>query len=237
MNADLLASVDAARDEIVDLLQQVVRIPTVNTGPRPDTGNETLACDLLRTKLEPLGIAYEVHESAPGRGNLIARIGAPGGKRLLCMSHTDVVPVEDETLWEHPPFSGTIDRGRIYGRGADDDKADVVAYCMAMVLLRRAGIELSGELVWLAAADEESGGRWGAGWVADHFADAVRSDVAVNEGSGIPVRSQSGLSTRCRSGKRVDSKRVSPGAVARVTPRCPGAPTTPCQSWPRLSSA
>ena len=100
-------------------------------------------------------------------------MGQAGGKRLLCMSHTDVVPVEDETLWEHPPFSGTIDRGRVYGRGADDDKADVVAYCMAMVLLRRAGVELQGELVWLAAADEESGGRWGAGWVADHFADSV----------------------------------------------------------------
>ena len=51
------------------------------------------------------------------------------------MAHTDVVPVEDETLWEHPPFSATIDRERVYGRGADDDKADVVAYCMALVLL------------------------------------------------------------------------------------------------------
>jgi acetylornithine deacetylase/succinyl-diaminopimelate desuccinylase-like protein len=193
MTSEMLAAVDAARDEIVDLLQQLVRIPTVNTGSRPDTGNETLACDLLRSRLEPLGIAHEVHESAPGRGNLIARMGRPGGKRLLCMSHTDVVPVEDETLWEHPPFSGTIDRGRVYGRGADDDKADVVAYCMAMVLLRRAGVELPGELVWLAAADEESGGRWGAGWVAEHFADAVRADVAVNEGGGVPVATRSGL--------------------------------------------
>jgi acetylornithine deacetylase/succinyl-diaminopimelate desuccinylase-like protein len=193
MGSDLLASVDAARDEIVDLLQQLVRIPTVNTGPRPDTGNETLACNLLRTKLEPAGIGFEVHESAPGRGNLIARLGPTGGKRLLCMSHTDVVPVEDESLWEHPPFSGTIDRGRIYGRGADDDKADVVAYCMAMVLLRRARVDLRGELVWLAAADEESGGRWGAGWVAEHFADAVRAEVAVNEGSGVPVNTQHGL--------------------------------------------
>jgi acetylornithine deacetylase/succinyl-diaminopimelate desuccinylase-like protein len=192
MTIDVFASVDAARNEIVDLLQQLVRIPTVNAGPRPDTGNETLACALLRGKLEPLSIAHDVHESAPGRGNLIARMGSPGGKRLLCMSHTDVVPVEDETLWEHPPFSGTIDRGRIYGRGADDDKADVVAYCMAMVLLHRAGVELQGELVWLAAADEESGGRWGAGWVADHFADALRADVAVNEGSGVPVATDSG---------------------------------------------
>jgi acetylornithine deacetylase/succinyl-diaminopimelate desuccinylase-like protein len=193
VTVDLLGSVDAARDEIVELLQQLVRLPTVNAGARPDTGHESLACELLHAKLESVGIAQEVHESAPGRGNLIARVGQPGGTRLLCMSHTDVVPVEDETLWEHPPFSGTIDRGRVYGRGAEDDKADVVAYCMAMVLLKRAGVELAGELVWLAAADEESGGRWGAGWVAEHFSDAVRADVAVNEGGGVPVNTQRGL--------------------------------------------
>jgi len=189
----LLASVDAARDEIVMLLQDLVRLPTVNRGSRPDTGNELLACDLLRSKLDPAGIEYEVHESAPGRGNLIARLGQAGGQRLLFMSHTDVVPVEDESLWEHPPFSGTIDRDRVYGRGADDDKADVVAHSMALVLLRRAGVRLNGELVCLAAADEESGGTWGAGWIAEHYADRVRADVAINEGGGSPVRSPQGL--------------------------------------------
>src|SRR3981081_3251360 len=167
----LLASVDLAYDEIVALLQDLVRIPTINAGARPDTGGETRVCDVLRPKLDQAGIAHEVHESAPGRGNLIARHGPAGGRRLLFMSHTDVVPVEDETLWEHPPFSATIDRGRVYGRGADDDKADVAAHCMALVLLQRAGVQLGGELVCLAAADEESGGVWGAGWVAEHFAD------------------------------------------------------------------
>src|SRR5258708_39952232 len=97
----LLASVDAARDEIVALHQALVRIPTVNTGPRPDTGNESLACELLASVLQKEGIAFEVLDSAPNRGNLIARTGPSGGKRLLLMSHTDVVPVEDETLWEH----------------------------------------------------------------------------------------------------------------------------------------
>jgi acetylornithine deacetylase/succinyl-diaminopimelate desuccinylase-like protein len=189
----LLASVDAARDELVAFLQDIVRIPTINAGARPDTGNETLACDLLASKLEPAGIAFEVHESALRRGNLIARLGPAGGKRLLMMAHTDVVPVEDESLWEHPPFSGTLDRGRIYGRGADDDKADVVAHSMALVLMQRAGVRLGGELVCLAAADEESGGRWGAGWVADHFPDKIRADVAVNEGGGSPLHTPRGL--------------------------------------------
>src|SRR5438105_1627890 len=198
----VLAAVDAARDEIVDLLQDLVRLPTVNVGPRPDTGNETAACELLRKKLEPEGLEHEVHESAPGRGNLIAHFGQPGARRLLFMSHTDVVPVEDETLWEHPPFSGTIDRGRVYGRGADDDKADVVAYCMALVMLRRARVNLKGELVWLAAADEESGGRWGAGWVAERFQDVVGADFAVNEGSGVPMRTPGGLLYPAAVGER-----------------------------------
>jgi acetylornithine deacetylase/succinyl-diaminopimelate desuccinylase-like protein len=189
----LLASVDAARDEIVAFLQDLVRVPTVNYGARPDTGQETRACDLLRPKLEAAGIPYEVHESAPERGNLIARLGPASGQRLLFMSHTDVVPVEDETLWEHPPFSGTLDRGRVYGRGADDDKGDVVAQCMALVLLQRAGVRLNGELIYLAAADEESGGRWGAGWVAATFPDLLRADFAVNEGGGSPIHTSGGL--------------------------------------------
>jgi acetylornithine deacetylase/succinyl-diaminopimelate desuccinylase-like protein len=189
----LLASVDAARDEIVTLLQDLVCLPTVNTGPRPDTGNEALAGELLRPKLAAADIPFESLYIAPGRENLLARIGPTDGQRLLLMSHTDVVPVEDETLWEHPPFSGTLDRGRVYGRGADDDKGDVVAYAMAMVLLQRAAVRLRGELIYLAAADEESGGRWGAGGVATHYPDKLRADFAINEGGGSPIHTPDGL--------------------------------------------
>lgn len=191
---ELLASVDAARDEIVRLHQELVRIPTVNYGSRPDTGNETPACELIRDKLKADGIDSGIYESAPTRGNLIARLKGPeGGKRLLLMSHSDVVPVEDETLWEHPPFSGTIDKDRVYGRGADDDKGDVTAHGMAMILLARAGVRLGGELIYMVNADEESGGRWGAGWVADHHPEKVACDYCINEGGGAPIRSDQGL--------------------------------------------
>src|SRR5262245_28351512 len=101
--SSLLASVDAARDEIVALLQDLVRIPTVNAGARPDTGDESKAAELLRARLESEGIAHELLHVTDGRGNVLAQMGSPGGKRLLLMSHTDVVPVEDESLWEHPP--------------------------------------------------------------------------------------------------------------------------------------
>jgi acetylornithine deacetylase/succinyl-diaminopimelate desuccinylase-like protein len=200
--ASLVASVDTAREEIVSFLQELVRIPTVNAGARPDTGNESAACDLLHAKLSATGIPSDLLESAPRRGNLLARIGNSEGTRLLLMSHTDVVPVEDETLWEHPPFSGALDKGRIYGRGADDDKADVVAYCMALVLLTRMEVELNGELMYLAAADEESGGQWGAGWVAQNYPDKVRADFAVNEGGGAPIATPNGLLYPLNTGEK-----------------------------------
>lgn len=191
---ELLASVDAARDEIVRLHQDLVRIPTLNYGSRADTGNETPACELLADKLKAEGIGSDIYESAPTRGNLLARIKGPeGGKRLLLMSHSDVVPVEDESLWEHGPFSGTIDKGRVYGRGADDDKGDVTAHGMAMILLKRSGVQLGGELIYMVNADEESGGRWGAGWMADNHPEKLACDYCINEGSGAPIHSPNGL--------------------------------------------
>ena len=78
---DLLAAVDAARDEIVRLHQDLVRIPTLNYGSRPDTGNETPACELIRDKLKEVGIGSDIYESAPTRGNLIARIKGNRGRQ------------------------------------------------------------------------------------------------------------------------------------------------------------
>jgi len=69
----------------------------------------------------------------------------------------------------------------------------VTAHGMAMILLARAGVRLGGELIYMVNADEESGGRWGAGWVADHHAEKVTADYAINEGSGAPIHTPQGL--------------------------------------------
>src|SRR5688500_9548357 len=122
---ELLALVDGARDELVALCQDLVRLPTVNTAVMPP-GDETPAAELLRAKLAAEGIDARVYESAPNRGNLIARLpGSGGAPRLLLLSHTDVVPVEDEAQWRFPPFSATVHEGRIWGRGAGDMKSTV----------------------------------------------------------------------------------------------------------------
>jgi acetylornithine deacetylase/succinyl-diaminopimelate desuccinylase-like protein len=184
----LLADVDEARDEIVALTQDLVRLETVNTGVMP-TGNETVACELLSRKLRGEGIEVEVVARHPERGSLIARLpGEDSRSRLLLMSHSDVVPPGDERTWTRPPFGGAVEGGRLYGRGAADMKGTAAAEAMAMILLRRAGISLRRSLTFLCGADEEAGGAWGAGWVAAEHGDKIRSDYALNEGGGALVR-------------------------------------------------
>ena len=112
------SEVDAVRGDIIALNQALVRIPSVNTGAMP-TGNETEVCEYVQRWLAEDGIDSEILESAPGRGNIIARLeGRSGNAGLMFMSHTDVVPVEDEGKWRFPPFSATIADERIFGRGA-----------------------------------------------------------------------------------------------------------------------
>lgn len=185
----LLASVEDAREEIIDLARELVRQETVNTGVMP-TGNETMACELLARKLKAEGISdVEVVARTPERGSVIARLpGESRGSRLLLMSHSDVVPAGDERAWTKPPFEGVVEDGRLYGRGASDMKGTVAAEAMALILLRRSGVPLRRTLTFLCAADEEAGGAWGAGWVAAQHGAKIRSDYALNEGGGGLVR-------------------------------------------------
>lgn len=184
---ELLAQVDAARDDIIKLEQDLVRIPSVNTGFMP-TGNETEVCHYIRDWLAAEGVDSETLESAPGRGNIIASLkGRSGTPGLMFMAHLDVVPVEDEAKWTYPPFSATIANGRIYGRGAADCKALLTAQLMASRILHRNSIELKDNLLLSFSADEESGGWYGVGWLAEHHPEKITAPYAVNEGGGQPA--------------------------------------------------
>ena len=190
---ELFQQVDAARDDIIALEQALVRIPSVNTGFMP-TGGETPVCELARDFLMEDGIESEILESAPNRGNLIARIeGRSGQAGLMFMSHTDVVPVEDESKWRFPPFSATIADGRVFGRGASDCKGLLTAQLMAVRILRRNGIELEDGLILAAGADEEHGGRYGFGWLAENYPEKLAAPFAVNEGGGTPIQAAGAL--------------------------------------------
>ncbi len=189
----LLAQADDALDDILALEQALVRIPTVNTGFMP-TGDESLVCEYVSEWLAEDGIESEILEAAPGRGNLLARLeGRSGENGLMFMSHTDVVPVEDEDKWRFPPFSATVADGRVYGRGSSDCKGLLTCQLMAMRVLKRNGVELRDGLILASGADEEHGGRYGFGWLAQHHPDKLNAPLAVNEGGGTPIEAAGGL--------------------------------------------
>ncbi len=198
----LFAQVDAQRDEIIALEQALVRIPSVNSGFMP-TGDETPVCEYIRDWLAEDGIESEILGRTPERGNIIARIeGRNPEAGLMFMSHTDVVPVEEEEKWRFPPFSATIADGRIYGRGASDCKGLLTAQLYAMRLLVRNGIQLEDSLILCSGADEEHGGRYGFGWLAENHPEKIRAPFAVNEGGGTPIDSPSGLTYLLGTGEK-----------------------------------
>ena len=154
---EMLEQFDDLEGDLIALEQALVRIPSVNTGFMP-TGDETPVCKYISDWLSKAGIKSEILESSPNRGNIIANIdGTSGDLGLLFMSHTDVVPVEDEDKWTYPPFSAEIHQGRIYGRGASDCKGLLSAQLMAMKVLKQNGVVLKDGLSLISGAAEEHG--------------------------------------------------------------------------------
>lgn len=198
----LFGMVDAHAEEVVGLLVDLIRFETVNTGVMP-TGNELPLCRYVQERLAGEGIAAEILCSAERRGNLVARLpGRGGGPRLLLMGHTDVVPVENPAEWRYPPFSGTVAGGRVWGRGAADMKDMVAAEIMALIFLRRAGVTLAGDLILAAGADEETGGAYGFGWLAEHAPETIRAEYAINESGGGPIPVPGGLAYTIQVGEK-----------------------------------
>jgi acetylornithine deacetylase/succinyl-diaminopimelate desuccinylase-like protein len=167
------------RDEVTELLQELIRIDTTNP-----PGNETAAAEVLQAYLEDSGAEVELYARIPERANLVARIPGRGdGPTLLFLSHTDVV-LADAAEWTADPFGGELRSGEIWGRGALDMKGQVAASAVAIASLAREGFEPAGELIFAATADEEVGAGFGAQWLCETHPDAVRCDYLINEGSG-----------------------------------------------------
>lgn len=198
----MLEQVDRLTEEIVELEQALVRIPTINTGQMP-TGNETQVTNYITDWFGKEGLHSETLARDPERANIISVYpGEQERARLMFMSHTDVVPVENYSKWKHEPFSATIEGGRIYGRGASDCKALLTCQMMAMAILKRNGIKLKHSLRFVSGADEEHGGRWGFGWLADNHPESLAADFAVNEGGGTPVEIGNSLSYLLGTGEK-----------------------------------
>jgi acetylornithine deacetylase/succinyl-diaminopimelate desuccinylase-like protein len=162
----------------VRALQHYVSIDTSNP-----PGNEIAGARFLAAILVENGVHPEIIEPAPGRASLYARIrGKRAGEGLLLLNHIDVIPA-DPAKWQRPPFQPTIELTTMYGRGTLDMKSLAICQLAAFLDVARSGRQPERDIVFLAAADEETGGALGVGWIVKHRPDVFEGiRYAIGEG-------------------------------------------------------
>ena len=168
------------QQETLEHFQAILRLDTSNP-----PGNETAVVDYLSQVLSREGIPVETFALEPNRANLVARVKGNGSKRpVLIMGHTDVVTV-DPSKWTFPPFSATRDGGYIYARGALDDKTHVAAGLMTLLMLKRLGVSLDRDVIFLAEAGEEGTTRVGIDFMTGQHFETIDAEYCLAEGGGI----------------------------------------------------
>jgi acetylornithine deacetylase/succinyl-diaminopimelate desuccinylase-like protein len=185
-------------------------------------GTEKAAVDYLRQVLEREGIAVQTFAlpNEPHRPNLVARLRGSGARRpILIMGHTDVVNV-DTTKWTHPPFSATRDDGYVYGRGAVDDKDNVAAGLMIMLMLKRQNVPLDRDVIFLAESGEEGSTRVGIQFMANEHYDALDAEYCLAEGGAV-VRAggrvkYAGISTTEKIPRAIELTAIGPAGHGSV---------------------
>jgi len=178
---DLSAQLDLAalQDEALAWLQEYLRIDTVNP-----PGNEIRGAEFFAAIFDAEGIDYEVVESAPGRGNIWARLEGGEEPGIVLLHHMDVVPA-DERYWSTNPLSGDRRDGYVYGRGALDTKTSGILHLAAFLALHRTGTPLNRDVIFMGTADEEAGGFYGAGWLVENRPEIFDGvGFLLNEGGG-----------------------------------------------------
>jgi acetylornithine deacetylase/succinyl-diaminopimelate desuccinylase-like protein len=171
---------DAVGDEAIGYMVDLVRIDSSNP-----PGNETEVANYLRDVLSEEGIESEMYALDPDRANLVTRYRGNGSKRpILLMGHTDVVGVQADK-WTEPPFSGLRKDGYIWGRGTLDDKDNVTAALIVMLLLNRLDVEMDRDIIFLAESGEEGTPDVGINFMVDKHWDVIAAEYAIAEGGGM----------------------------------------------------
>ena len=164
-------------DQAVRLLSTYLQTDTTNP-----PGNESRAADFLQEELEQRGFTTKRLDSAEGRANLIARLPGTGEKKpILLYHHMDVVEA-DATKWTCDPFGGEVSNGYIWGRGAIDMKGMGIMQLIAMDLLHKEMPQRSRDIIFLAAADEEKGGKFGIRWLVENHWPEIEAEYVWDEG-------------------------------------------------------
>ena len=184
---NLFEQIDKNVDSLIELHRSLIKIQSVNSGYMP-TGNETKVAEFISKWLRDFELSSDILSRVPERGNLICEYPLSKGERkLLLMSHSDVVPVENEKKWHKDPFGAVVEDGRIWGRGSSDCKGVLASQMFAMMILAKNKIRLNHGFSLVCGADEEHGGRYGFGWLADNHPNVLQAKYAINEGGGSPV--------------------------------------------------
>lgn len=168
------------QDETMKHFQTILRINSSTA-----TGSEAPVVDYLKSVLDREGISAKVFSNDPKHPNLVARLKGSGKKKpVMIMAHTDVVSV-DSTKWIHPPFSATREGGYVYGRGAVDDKDNLVAALMVMIQLKRLNIALDRDVIFFAESGEESNTRVGIEYMVNEHWPEIDAEFCFAEGGGV----------------------------------------------------
>jgi acetylornithine deacetylase/succinyl-diaminopimelate desuccinylase-like protein len=170
----------AVEAETLRHFQALVRIDTSNP-----PGNETRAVEYVKQVLDKEGIPYQVFAGDASRANLVTRIKGNGKKKpILVMGHTDVVTIDPKKWVDHGPFSADLAGGYIYGRGTVDDKDNLVASLMLVLMLKRSNAALDRDVIFLAESGEEGSPEVGAQYMIDNHFDAIDAEYCLAEGGG-----------------------------------------------------
>ena len=173
----------AVNQETLRHFQALVQIDS--TDP---PGNETRVVDYLKKVLDAEGIPSVIGAKEPARANLIARLKGNGSRRpLMIMGHTDTVRI-DPAKWTFGPFSAARDGGFIYGRGTLDDKSDLVATLMTVLLLKRSGAALDRDVIFVAEAGEEAATAPGIEYLVNERWNDIDAEVCLAESGGVRRR-------------------------------------------------
>ncbi len=193
--------------ETVELLQATIRNQCVNTGAK-ESGAEVRTSDMIQSYLEGSGLDFQRVEPAPGRRSLITEIQGtdPGAPSLCLLGHTDVVPV-NPAGWQRDPFGGELVDGEVWGRGALDMLNLTCSMAVAMKTLAQTGKRPKGTIRFIAVADEEAGGHYGARHLVNHEADLSRCDYLITESGGLSLNSSRGQRVTITVGEKGSSWR------------------------------
>jgi len=179
-----------AADEVVDLVRSLIRFDTSNTGELETTKGEAECARWVAEQLEEVGYITEYIEAgAPGRANVFTRLAGADSSRgaLMLHGHLDVVPAEASD-WSVHPFSGALEDGYVWGRGAVDMK-DMVGMMIAVArAFKRSGTVPPRDLVFAFVSDEEAGGKYGCKWLVENRPDLFEGVTeAVGEVGGFSL--------------------------------------------------